>query len=482
MYRPRGFLAGGSELGDVEVVASGERLHLFHLTLPNHDLVAHLVSEDGLAWEPRPPALRTGDPGAPDDDMIWTVGVAEAPQDGQWHMLYTALSRAEDGRVQRAALATSPDLETWTKAGGVAFEADSRWYQTAPDGWPWVSWRDPKPLRTDEGWLAVVCARGLEGPPTRRGVVGLARSDDLRRWTVEPPLLDPRQSFDVECPQLFRVGERWYLTAAHLDDRSQRYWIADHPRGPFRTAPDDRLAPQGHYAARIVSWRGRAAMFCWHDAADAAPGRTARRALASPLVLEPRSDGTLRAAPWPEWDRYAEGEPRSLTPDATGAFGHPSARAQIGDGTLDGRVEAGAEAWPLARPDAGYRIEAELELSAARGGLVCGLADGQGVLVQIDPAAHRLRLVAQRPGQRDDGRGPVAWLDREVLQEAPLRWDGAARLAVRLVDDEIEVAVGGRVLLSTLARDARGPIAAFVEGGRIALRDATIQPLRSPTG
>ena len=127
MYAPPGFV--GSELGDVEAVSHDGRLHLFHLTLPNHDVVQHVVSSDGLSWEPVAPALFTGAPGEPDDDMLWTCGVVERA--GEWLMLYTALARAEGGRVQRIAAATSPDLVTWTKRGVVS-EADARWYDAAP--------------------------------------------------------------------------------------------------------------------------------------------------------------------------------------------------------------------------------------------------------------------------------------------------------------------------------------------------------------
>lgn len=479
MYAPRGFLADGAELGDIEVVASGETLHLFHLVLPNHDLVAHLVSDDGLAWRPRPPALRTGDPGAPDDDMIWTVGIAE--HDGLWHMLYTALSRAEGGRVQRIALATSGDLERWDKAGGVAFESDARWYDADPAGWPWVSWRDPKPVWTGQEWLAPVCARGRSGPPLRRGVVGLARSEDLRRWEVQQPLLDPRLGFDVECPQLFRIGERWYLIASVLDDRSQRYWIADDPRGPWRTPPTDRLAPQGHYAARLLRRGDRVALLCWHDAADAAPGRTAKRAILSPLAVEAADDGRLVCTAWPEWRRYEQGGPQAVTPSTQGAFGHPEARASTQGGGLEGAADAGAEAWELAQPPGGYRFECRLALAAARGGIACGVAGGCGVFVQLEPAEHRIRLVARREARRPDA--PAGrWLERQVLQQAPLSWSGEVALALRLVDGELEVTVDGEVRLSTLVEQAEGPVAAFVEGGRIALTDARWVSLASPAG
>ena len=126
MYAPRGF--GYSEVGDIEVFADGDDLHLFHLTLPNHDVVQHVVSRDGLRWEQLPPALWSGSPGDVDDDQIWTMSVTEAG--GTYHMIYTALARAEDGRVQRVAHATSTDLIRWDKRGNRAIaEADPRWYE-----------------------------------------------------------------------------------------------------------------------------------------------------------------------------------------------------------------------------------------------------------------------------------------------------------------------------------------------------------------
>lgn len=39
-YAPRGLI--GPELGDDEVFAAGDELHMFHLTLPNHDVVQHV--------------------------------------------------------------------------------------------------------------------------------------------------------------------------------------------------------------------------------------------------------------------------------------------------------------------------------------------------------------------------------------------------------------------------------------------------------
>jgi beta-fructofuranosidase len=68
------------------------------------------------------------------------------PRDGRFYMLYTALCRAEAGRVQRVGLAVSDDLETWVKEPGPIIEAAAPHYRTDRDGAPWVAWRDPKPV------------------------------------------------------------------------------------------------------------------------------------------------------------------------------------------------------------------------------------------------------------------------------------------------------------------------------------------------
>ena len=175
MYTPQGH--GLSEVGDIEVFPVGDELHLFHLTLPNHDVVQHAVSDDGLAWRALPPALRTGDPGNCDDDQIWTMSVTE--RGGVYHVLYTVLATADDGMVQRTALARSTDLIRWEKdPRNPSGAADPRWYEADPAESGSVSWRDPKPTHVADTYYATVAARERSGPLLRRGCVGLLVSRD----------------------------------------------------------------------------------------------------------------------------------------------------------------------------------------------------------------------------------------------------------------------------------------------------------------
>lgn len=114
MYSGSGFTV--SELGDVDVVYVDGIYHLFHLVLPNHDYIAHAVSQDGFVWRRVENALFIGHPGQWDDDMLWTMHVSRNPyQPNEWRMFYTGLSRQESGRIQRVGLARSADLYHWEK-------------------------------------------------------------------------------------------------------------------------------------------------------------------------------------------------------------------------------------------------------------------------------------------------------------------------------------------------------------------------------
>jgi beta-fructofuranosidase len=463
MYAPRGFRR--DELGDVEVLPHEGRLHLFHLTLPNHDRVAHLVSDDGLRWERRPDALRTGPPGAFDDDMIWTVSVTRVGH--RFHMLYTALGSADVGRVQRLGLAVSDDLEQWTKSDGPISEPEPP-YETESGRAPWASWRDPKPVPHDTGFATAVCARIGDGPARRAGAVALLSSDDLRHMRVHPPLFAPRRHYELECPQLFTIDGRWVLTASVMDDRSQRYWTADRPEGPWRTPPANRLLPPGHYAARVFRWRNQDAILGWFR------DRSGRGVVPSPMRLALDPDRRLRCAPWPAWRAY-EAEPAQGWTELDPQLGNPGADRR--DHALS--CEAGLELWATRRRWGDALVRAELRDSAGLCGLAFGLDDeGNGWFVELDRGEGRARLVRQGPGLDDDGR---PWFTHEVAQE--VAWTAAAeriRLALRIVDDEVELAIDGRVVLSAIVTETAGRLGAFVDSGRLELYEAEITAMRRP--
>lgn len=193
---------------------TGEDVHLFYLQAPrslgdpalrhHHASVGHATSRDLRRWQVLPDALVPGPRGSWDDLAIWTGSVIE--RDGRWHMLYTGTNRSERGLIQRIGLAVSSDLERWKKhPDNPVIEADGRWYELLDvDRWRDQSWRDPWLFddESDGTVRALITARSREGASDGAGVIGQARSNDLRSWEVLPPLTEPGDFAQVECPQL----------------------------------------------------------------------------------------------------------------------------------------------------------------------------------------------------------------------------------------------------------------------------------------
>lgn len=171
-----------------------------------------------------PDALAPGPRGAWDDLATWTGSVIE--HDKRWYMLYTGISRADGGLIQRIGLAVSDDLITWRKhPGNPVIEADGRWYELLDlTSWRDQSWRDPWLFRShrDGTFHALITARAATGAADGRGVVAHASSADLVRWQVLPPVTAPGDFAQVEVPQLVELGGRRHiLFSVHAEDHSR---------------------------------------------------------------------------------------------------------------------------------------------------------------------------------------------------------------------------------------------------------------------
>lgn len=143
-----------------------------------------------------------------------------------------------------------------------------------------------------------------------RSCAGLITSTDFETWEVQPPLFAPGRFWDLECPQIFTINGTFYLTAAIMEDRTQRYWMASAFEGPYRVPPDGGfLAPRGHNAGRVCTWRGQVLYFCWHLPPNGhADWITARnphgKYIVAPLTLSQRPDGSLVCGSFPGWAEY----------------------------------------------------------------------------------------------------------------------------------------------------------------------------------
>ncbi|MBI2194478.1 MAG: hypothetical protein HYU36_21075 [Planctomycetes bacterium] len=475
--------ANRNEIGDIEAIYHEGRFHVFHLALPSHDAVGHLISEDGLTWQQLPAAVRTGEPDEFDGDQIWTMGVVKFR--GMFFMLYTALS--ERGRMQRVGLATSRDLVRWEKYGGnPVASADPRWYEATPERCR-VDFRDPHIVEVDGVLHAFVAARENEGILNRRGCAAHLVSKDGYHWESRPPSCTPRISWDFEVPSVMRVGGRFYMTA-NLAGIRDVYRVADRVEGPYRRPADDSVLPQTNSSSRPCSARGKTYLFHWlrSQATDWPGPLKTCAALVAPKEVRTSRDGSLWLRSFDGWDAVAREKARPVKPRAW----LPGADRRVWKaegGVVEGVADPGTRFLLLPENLDDCIVEATFELDRSMPPREFGLAlrcdetGDQGTFAECAPGIHRVELVKVLHNLE---RGPNAlWRGRHLVQATHLGVKPGRRYRVRAVayGPYIEVSVNDRVRLSALTMSRRGGRAGiFLEDGAARVHDVTVQPLHAP--
>lgn len=440
------------EMGDIEVLVHQDRLHLFHLCLPSHDAVAHCVSDDGIHWQPLPVAIRTGDPGEPDDDQIWTMGVfAHA---GRFFMLYTGLDKAHLGLKQSICLAVSDDLIRWTKhSGNPVMRPDPRWYEDRLLNPSRIDWRDPFVFQAEGQLQCLITARLRDGALNRRACVGHATSSDGVQWNVQPPLWSPHVCFDVEVPTLFPLGKRWYLTGIFGGQERQAYRVADHWRGPWRRPADDSTLPTRNHAFRVARWRDMTLLFHWykalHPMADWRSGYS-KMTLCLPKLASSDEDGNLRISSFPLLTRDRTPMPcaKSLVLDGKDQIGFAS--SILTDDFDDGVIEV---TFRTLAPEFGLYIRGDLH-------------GDTGTFFSCVPGRNQVELY--KLTHQYSGMPSHLVRGRVLVQTFHHRFVPGEDVRLRLVahGPEIEASVNGRVVLCALTMLRRdGAAGVYVEDG-----------------
>ena len=385
MYSGSGFTV--SELGDVDVVYVDGTYHLFHLVLPNHDYIAHAVSQDGFVWRRVENALFIGHPGQWDDDMLWTMHVSRNPyQPNEWRMFYTGLSRQESGRIQRVGLARSADLYHWEKddTGNYPLEIPGTYYESSlSEGRNWVSFRDPSFFSNGEDHLLLANARVKIGPVIRRGCVSLARETSPDRFEFMEPLFFPRMYDDVEVPSLFKIGDKYYLAGSLREDRKVHYWQSSELLGNYSAHFDNLLLPQGNYAARILNIEGR--YFVWNFYVTATA--TVTRILPPPKEVQVGENGRLLLRSFHGFDDKADsGCDVGVLAPLRPVLQNPTGQYTYDQDSLRIECDSGYEIFHFARTAVDFRLQGSIIME---GQGKCGLSfradhDANGYFISLD--------------------------------------------------------------------------------------------------
>lgn len=196
-----------------------------------------------------------------DQDLYVFTGSVTRMGDG-YHIYYTGHNPhlRQHGKPEQAVMhAVSADLLHWTKCPEDTFFAPA-------DGYEPHDWRDPF-LWYDEQtrlWWMLLAARKQTGASRYRGLTALCSSPDGRTWQVEKPLWEPDSYFAHECPDLFKMGDWFYLIFSEFSqDKVTRYRMSRSPLGPWTAPPDDRFDTAAYYAAKSIGNGSERYLFGW---------------------------------------------------------------------------------------------------------------------------------------------------------------------------------------------------------------------------
>lgn len=308
-YHPEGLY-----VWDVWFFTRGDEVHMIHLQKkrpgsrrPDEDdgALGHAVTTDLLTWTELPIALYRGPAGSIDDLDLFTGCTYE--HEGKYYTFYTARAGREKGIYQRICLATSDDTIHWTKHPEPVIVPDRRWY-TKEDCRDLIIQRHPQTGEFHGFYAAGIARKEL----VERNVIAHVRSRDLIRWTHEPPAFLPEGHAVVECPDVFYLKGRWWMTCnaghqygarAHFTDPyvtwGTIYASADRIEGPYREAGDNVLIGSmefNGFCCRSAVWKGKRYLFYGQgeriDRRDRGEGTTGT--ITTPKILNVSPQGKLR--------------------------------------------------------------------------------------------------------------------------------------------------------------------------------------------
>lgn len=176
--------------------------------------------------------------------------------EGTYYTFYTAHSpnpATTSGINEAVMLATSSDFQTWNK--------DKELLISGGDTYSNTDFRDPFVFKGDDNKFHMLVSTRMNG----KGVLAEYTSDNLHNWTSAGVFMTMMWDRFYECPDLFKMGDWWYLVYSEQHDAVRRVqYFKGHTIDELKacTANDAGLWPdakegfldsRGFYAGKTAS-------------------------------------------------------------------------------------------------------------------------------------------------------------------------------------------------------------------------------------
>lgn len=183
---------------------------------------------------------------------------------GEYYVFYTGHNphlRRQGLPEQKILMAKGDSLTNLRKVPEFVFEAPE-WLEMHDFRDPFVFFDD-----AENKYCMLIAGRLKSDSPTDvKGVTLIAYSDDLFNWEVSrEPFYAPSAFFTHECPDLFKMGDYWYLVFSEFTDRiCTTYRMSKSLKGPWRTPKVNSFDGHAFYAAKSAFDGKRRIMFGWN--------------------------------------------------------------------------------------------------------------------------------------------------------------------------------------------------------------------------
>lgn len=279
--------------------------HLFYQLHPFSDgsgpkYWGHVRSPDLAHWEHLPIALAPS--GERGEAEVWS-GCCAVNGAGQPVIFYTSIAAGKSAleHAEQWAATSDDDLLHWQKlpANPVLSEA-------AHGGTKIYDWRDPF-IFQESGRTFMVLGGSLNRSEGGQAVVVIyeAANTGLTNWTYRGVLFQhpDKEARTAECPNFFRVGDRWVLLVSPYG--RVQYFIGDFDpdTGRFQAQSRGLLDHGANYYAPNTMLIPDGRRLVWGWVKDFPGGRGWNGCLSLPRELSVTRDGELRQRPAPQLER-----------------------------------------------------------------------------------------------------------------------------------------------------------------------------------
>ncbi len=177
---------------------------------------------------------------------------------GQWHLF--ACIFPEGKQLVTHYVSRDGSLDCWEYQEEDTFGPDGILYHPS-------DWRDPRVVyrkELGEFWM-FLAARAMD-THNQTGCVGLCVSKDLRRWEYRPPVYYPaRFGGACECPDVFRMGDWYYLIFSAYTNLFGNYYVKCRVgEQNWQIPANHRLDGRAFYAAKSAGNDRERYLFGWN--------------------------------------------------------------------------------------------------------------------------------------------------------------------------------------------------------------------------